>query len=400
MINANQPHQPQQRVTRITRLFIAALLLASSSTQVFAQTKKEFRFVNVADTTQGLHAFSEFAAINDLGSVVFEAIDNDGKQGVFKWRAGAITTIVSESNSTQKDFADAVINATDVVAYAANPSKTGNNRAIFTSDGVQTKTIVDAKAQGIIGRFLGSPSINDSGRVAFFAFRTNSSQAVVTGDGGALTLVADASNSPFIGFGNPAINNSGRVTFVATGNDDSVGVFIAKPVNDQNSRSSSATFIPVTDPQSPIFNDPFVSFGDPVINDAGVVANSASPSSGNLENFTGNGKGVTPRTDVNSPFFTSSEHPSLNNRGTIAFIATELGGGEGIFVETTGGASPVAILEAGDPLFGSTVTLLKVGRFALNNHQQLAFRYDLQDGRSGVAIVFLHGGPDDLTGNN
>jgi hypothetical protein len=391
MINANQPQQPQQRVTRITRLFIAALLLASSTTQVLAQTKRDnLTFINVADNTQGLHSFSEFAAISDLGSVVFEATDNDGKQGVFKWHAGAITTIVSESNSTQKDFADAVINATDVVAYAANPSKTGNNRAIFTSDGVQTKTIVDARAHGIIGRFLGTPSINDSGRVAFLAPRTDSSQAVLTGDGGELALVADASNSPFIAFGNPAINNSGRVTFVGFGADDSVGVFIAKPVSDQNSRSSSATFIQVTDPQSPVFNDPFVSFGDPVINDAGVVANSASPSSGNLENFTGNGKGVTPRTDVNSPFFTSSEHPSLNNRGTIAFNATELSGGEGIFVETTGGASPVAILEAGDPLFGSTVTLLKVGRFALNNQNQLAFRYDLQDGRSGVAIVSVH----------
>jgi len=36
------------------------------------------------------------------------------------------------------------------------------------------------------------------------------------------------------------------------------------------------------------------------------------------------------------------------------------------------------------------VTGLDLGRFALNDHDQLAFRYDLQDGRSGVAIVSLH----------
>jgi len=364
-------------------VLIAALLIASSAIQVLAQTKERLNFVNVADTTQGLRNFSEFAAMNDLGSVVFEAIDGDGKQGVFKWRAGTITTIASESNSTQRDFNDAVINDTDLVAYAANPSTTGNNRAIFTSDGVQTRTIVDAKERGIIARFLGSPSINDSGKVAFLAFRTNFSQAILAGDGGELTVVADASNSPFISFGNPAINNSGRVTFVGFGKDDSVGVFIATPF-------APGHYIPVSDPGSPVFNDPFVVFGDPVINDAGTVANSAFPSTGNLEIFTGNGRGVTARTDVDSPFFTSSEHPSLNNRGTVAFNATELGGGEGVFVETTGGASPVAVIEAGDTLFGSTVTRLKVGRFALNNHNQLAFRYELQDGRSGVAIVSLH----------
>lgn len=390
-MNTNQPNQPQQRVARIRRLFIAAFLIALSASQALAQTRREHcSFVNVADTTQGLHTFSEFAAINDRGSVVFIAFDGAGKQGVFKWRAGSLTTIVSDADTNQRDFADAVINAADLVAYAANPSTTGNDRAIFTSDGVHTNNIVDAKEQGIIGRFLGSPSINDSGKIAFLAFRTNFSQAILTGDGGPLTLVADATNSPFNAFSNPAINNSGRVTFVGFGNDDSVGVFIARPIHELASHMPSGRFIPVSDPQSPVFNDPLVVFGDPVINDAGTVADSAFPSNGNVEIFTGNGRGVTARTDVDNPFLTSSEHPSVNNRGTVAFNATELGGGQGIFVETTGGASPVAVIEAGDPLFGSTVTRLKVGRFALNNRNQLAFRYDLQDGRSGVAIASLH----------
>jgi hypothetical protein len=390
-MNTNQPNQPQRRVARSKRLFIAAFLIALSASQALAQTRREHcSFVNVADTTQGLHTFSEFAAINDRGSVVFVAFDSAGNQGVFKWRAGSLTTIVSDSDTDQRDFADAVINAADLVAYAANPAMTGNDRSIFTSDGVHTNTVVDAKEQGMIGRFLGSPSINDSGKVAFLAFRANFSPAILTGEGGPLTLVADATNSPFSGFGNPAINNSGRVTFVGFGKDDSVGVFIARSVHEQASRMASEHFIQVTDPQSSVFNDPLVVFGDPVINDAGTVADSAFPSNGNVEIFTGNGRGVTARTDVNNPFLTSSEHPSINNRGTIAFNATELGGGQGIFAETTGGASPVSVIEAGDPLFGSTVTRLKVGRFALNNHDQLVFRYDLQDGRSGVAIVSLH----------
>ena len=51
----------------------------------------------------------------------------------------------------------------------------------------------------------------------------------------------------------------------------------------------------------------------------------------------------------------------------------------------------MAVIGAGDALFGSTVTGLDLGRFALNDRDQLAFHYDLQDGRSGVAIVSLHG---------
>jgi hypothetical protein len=129
-----------------------------------------------------------------------------------------------------------------------------------------------------------------------------------------------------------------------------------------------------------------------VINDAGVVADVAFLNSGNIEIFTGNGKGAVARTDPNSPFFTFSEHPSINNRGAVAFFANEISGGEGIFVELTGGASPVAVIEVGDTLFGSIVTSLDLGRFGLNDHNQLTFQYSLQDGRSGIAIASLHKG--------
>jgi hypothetical protein len=33
-----------------------------------------------------------------------------------------------------------------------------------------------------------------------------------------------------------------------------------------------------------------------------------------------------------------------------------------------------------------------LGGFALNDHDQLTFHYDLQDGRSGVAIASFHKG--------
>ena len=75
----------------------------------------------------------------------------------------------------------------------------------------------------------------------------------------------------------------------------------------------------------------------------------------------------------------------------MAFSADEASGTRGMFVELTGGASPVAILQTGDPLFGSTVTSVSVGRFALSDSLLLAFEYDLQDGRSGIAVASLRG---------
>src|SRR5689334_4728792 len=83
------------------------------------------------------------------------------------------------------------------------------------------------------------------------------------------------------------------------------------------------------------------------------------------------------------------EHPSINSRGAVAFSAFEANGGLGIFVELTGKASPVAILQTGDQLFGSTVTAVTVGRFAFNDHLRLVFGYELQDGRSGIAVASL-----------
>lgn len=103
--------------------------------------------------------------------------------------------------------------------------------------------------------------------------------------------------------------------------------------------------------------------------------------------FTSNRRGVTARTDPNIPFFIQSEHPSLNNRDVLAFFSREVGGGQGIFVERRGGAAPAAAIEAGDALFGSIVSGVDLGRFALNDRGQLAIHYDLQDGRSGVAIL-------------
>jgi hypothetical protein len=373
-----------------------AFLVAMLGSQTFAQNseKAHFTFVNVADNTQGFSGFLKFPTINNSGTAAFVAVDKDRKQGVFTWHDGQIATIVSESDGRVASFGDDVaINVAGVVAYDANVTGVLNDRAIFTSDGLSTKTIVDTNEQGLIGRFLGSPSINDAGTVAFFAERQNRSQVVFAGDGESLAVLADTSNSNFSSFGDAAINNSGKVVFLGFLKDFSPGVFITDALKDLTNSNDDAAPVTtaVADPSSPAFSDPGVSFEDPVINARGIVADVAFLSNGNLAVFTGNSRGLALRTDPSSSLFTNSEHPSLNNRGAVAFSVDESSGARGMFVELTGGATPIPVLQTGDPLFGSTVSTVSVGRFALSDSLRLVFEYELQDGRSGIAVASLHG---------
>jgi hypothetical protein len=387
-----QNQRVMQPVLNGTVLIALTMLFALSASMALGQAARlDCVSVNVADSAQGFSGLSRFPAINNRGEVAFIANKAGSGQGVFKWEEGRIKTIASSDNLNS--FGDDVaINSLGVVGYDAALTNTANDRAIFTSDGSWTRMIVDANQQGFVGHFLGSPSINAWGTVAFFAFRKDFSEAVFTGDGGALTLVADTANATFSGFGNAAINDHGQLAFSATREDGSQGVFIATRAEyqaaDDAKPAKSWIIRAVTDPQNPLFTDPFAEFGDPVINEAGLLADDGFFSD-HLEIFTGNIRRVTARTDPDSSFFASSEHPSVNDRGVVAFFATEFNGREGVFVELSGGASPVGVIETGDALFGSIATGLDLGRFALNDRDQLAFHYDLQDGRSGVAILSL-----------
>src|SRR6185312_12841909 len=169
------------------------------------------------------------------------------------------------------------------------------------------------------------------------------------------------------------------------------GIFVISPKVDETEKDggtppASASLVDIVDTNNP----DFFGFGDPVINDAGVVADSGGGGT-RVEIFSADANGITARTDPSSAIFADFEHPSINNHGSVAFSTFETNGGQGIFGELTGGTSPVAVLQTGDTLFGSTVTAVSVGRFAFNDHFQLAFEYELLDGRSGIAVAAFPG---------
>ena len=368
----------------------AALLLALSAGHALAETPQNIhiKFGNVADTTQGFAGFSQFPAINNRGDVAFVAAQNGG-QCVFKWERRKLTPIASTSGSNFISFSDDLaINAAGIVAFHANLNKGGRATGIFTSDGFSTKTIVDSTVQGLSGLGFGSPSINAAGTVAFFAPRTGLRSSVIfTGDGGALTPVLDTLTSEFGAFGNVAINASGAIAFRGILKDSNEGIFIIPNRDAQkDGQLADPGVIDVIDTSN---NPDFFEFGDPVINDAGVAADFAGFLTGG-EILSGNSSGTTARTDPTNTLLVEFEHPSINNRGAVAFSVVEGNGDQRIFVELTGGASPVAVLQTGDPLFGSTIAVVKVGRFAFNDHFRLAFEYELADGRAGIGIASLH----------
>lgn len=371
----------------------AVFLLVLFGGQAFARPARDasIKFVNVADSTQGLSEFSQFPAINDRGAVSFVATQNGTVQQVFKWEHRGLRSIASTSGSHFTFFSDnVVINNAGVVGFQASLDTGGRAVGIFTTDGLTTKTIVNSTDQGLPGFGIGAPSINASGTVAFEALRNGLKSTIIfTGDGGALTPILDTLNSNFGSFGAVAINARGELVFRGIHKDRSEGIFIAIPSLDEKGKNEGISAGPVSVVDIVDTNNfDFFGFGDPVINNVGIVADSAGGPA-RLEIFSGDAKGITARTDPSSKLFTEFEHPSINNRGAVAFSAFEANGAQAIFVELTGGASPVAVLESGDPLFGSTVTAVSVGRFAFNDHSRLVFEYELEDGRSGIAVASL-----------
>ena len=361
------------------------LLAAGAVPAAGKMTKKvDFGFVNVADTTNGeFTRFGPMPAINSVGAVAFNATGTDFTSGaVFKSDDGVLTTIASSADGVLTSFGDSVvINSEGVVGFSFRFT-VGGDAILATGDGGPMNTIADANQQGLVGGpFLGIGGMNDSGTVVFLAIRTGfASQAIFAGDGGPLTALIDTATNPdFTSLGNAAINASGKIVFRASLADGSEGIF----TGEGGSRD-------VADTNNPDFGG----FLDPVINKHGTVASAAFLNLGGMEVFTSNHKGITARTNPASPLFTFVDNVSVNDFGDVAFFADESTGDEGIFLEATGGDSPVPVIEVGDPLFGSTATQVNLGRCSLNDRDRISFLYVLADGREGIAIASLQHGKD------
>jgi hypothetical protein len=368
-------------------LRVAPALLALGPVLCQAQPAHKvhaFEFTGVVDSTNGFNSFGGFPAINNHGEMAFRAVREGSGEGIF--RAGQALdklTAIADGSAGLGPFGDDVaVNPDGVVVFSATTG--ANSRVIYKGDGILKTLIVDSIASGLSRIGLGAPSINAAGKVAFSAMLAQRGLpgAVFSGDGGPLVTVTSTSATGFSGFGNAAVNDQGKIVFSARLRDGSQGVF-----------TIYGALADIVDTNR---NPQIDTFGDPVINAAGTVADVAFLLPQDAPQlFTATARGFTPRNNPSNPAFTNAEHPSLNNSGAVAFSAIPVfagdGGPTGIFLEVSGGASLIPVVRPGDKLFGSIVDHVDLGRFALNDRFQLAFSYTLTDGRSGLAIASYNG---------
>jgi hypothetical protein len=267
------------------------------------------------------------------------------------------------------------LNSSGTVAFFAQlDESTMFTQGIFTGSGGPITTLYDTR--GPFGVFIGAPSLNDLGTVAFSALLDAGGSGIFTGSGGPTTTIADTSG-PFSDVGSPALNDLLTVAFLASLDAGGSGIFTGS--------GGPTTTIADT-------NGPFSDFGFlPALNDLGTVAFSALLDAGGSGIFTDSGGPTTTIVDTNGPFSDVFGDPfnlglfggpSLNDLGTVAFFAQLDTPEFGIF--TGPDPSLDAVVRLGDPLFGSTVVEFRLD-LALNNAGQVAFTYLLADGRIGVA---------------
>ena len=318
---------------------IGALVIALvSSGSTYAL---DYSITTVADTNGAFSAFTSGPAINDTGTVAYEASLDIGGGGIF---TDAGTLVVDYSSGGFVTFHEIAINNNGMVVYKAFLQAGGSG--IYTDAGT---LVVDSS--GPFSSFGQSPDINDNGTVVYKATLDSGDNGIYTDAG---TVVIE-SNGAFSGYGfsnEPVINNTGTVAYKAASNQDQ---FI---FTDGGSLEVDTSGI-------------LSSFGEAAINDNGTIAYKAGLDAGGSGIFTDAGTLVA---DTSGKFLSIFD-PDINNNGTIAYKAGLDAGGSGIFTD----ADTLVVDSSG--VFSSFSDPV------INDDGQIAFRAELDDGTTGIYLA-------------
>lgn len=392
------------------------------------------------------NASTIFPAINDIGQVAFWAsisgsgIDHD--KGIFRGDGTTTTQIVRRGQSAPDGNGDLLgfsstpkLNNQGQVAFkgalAGTSGGTDDDFGIFRANGT---TITQIARKGQIAPdnngqfsefdtdFFVQIDLNNSNQVSFFAELTgtsggsNDNAGIFLGDGSSLAQIARKGqsapdgNGSFSTFDRHMLNNAGQVAFegelMGTNQTfgDETGIFVG----------DGSTLIQAArrGQPAPDGNGEFNFFSSLVLNDVGQVAFRAvlRDTRGGPDDERGiflfDGTSLTQiaragqATPDGSSFLSVSE-PSLNNAGQVAFAAT-LPGTDGsqhesaLFLADKQLKLTQILREGESSLLGSTVTTISLypgflgdDRASLNELGQVAYRFGLADGRSGIAISMI-----------
>jgi hypothetical protein len=378
--------QREEEETMQPRRIPCAALALALCLSAAARGQTTYSFTRIADNTGPLTFFNFSPAINNSGTVAFQANEaptpqNGAPQGVFTGRGGPVTTVADSLTGPFGFFVSEVsINDKGEVAFVAT-SPDVSMTTLFKAGRRGLTTIVTTGSGTDDFFFIFFPSINAKGEVAFTGFMNGGASGSFKGSGGPLTTIV-ASNTTF--FENSAINDGGDVAVpFATAQD--AGIFSGKggPVT---------TLIDDTGPPGNFgtFTSPVAFVGESAaINNAGAVAFlgfSGRPGAFAIFKLDHGALETIAETTTGS-FIDLGSEPALNNGGDVAFLGTLPGGAQGIFT----GPDPVRdkVIQVGDALDGSTVADLTraIGHTGLNAQGAIAFVATLSDGRQGIFVA-------------
>jgi hypothetical protein len=366
-------------MNRSTRGALAALLGVTLFAALAASAKAQtYDFRTVVDSNQGFDPFGfGCPALNDGGQVAFSAFTDAGVQVIVRADAdGSLTTLADDRKRFDFLGRNPSINGSGQVSFAAVLEKDGEEILLAKSGGLKT---VARTAQEF--NFFGfDTSLNDAGDVAFKAELDEElgfDEGLFVGDGSKLRTIYLASTSQFLGDDSrPSINDAGQIAFEESLDDFTRGIFLF----------DGSGFVTVVDETSTLVDSAF----NPQLNDEGVVAFNAFLDDGGSAIVTGAGGPLTIVADTAGPFafFDTFGGPSINDGGEVAFGADLDTGESGIFT----GPDPLAerVILTGDALGGSIVTNTTVCSDGLNDAGEVAFRAQLEDGRTIIAVATPH----------
>lgn len=369
---------------RFSLFFLGSVLLSllAMSGSVRAQVGTDFTIV--ADSSQPEfqgRGFGTYPSISDDGTVAF-VVD---QVGTYRAEPGKTPVMVGGSVTgdpfinklgeiASRQYVDAFL-TTEL--YKNTPA--GQNVALVRNDGEF--------------RQFGTPvHLSSAGTAVFWARKNPYSPRewgiwTATRDGTTNLVVNDRGVFSVFG-GSPTINSAGTVAFAASkdvvNNTSEIGLYVGSVGGDAMARTV------LTAAGSPLYNWD----GGPYINDKGQIAFKAyEHNTGEPGIFVVNQDGTGLRTIARAGGiggdgpYSMFDSPIINEGGTVAFRGYLDTGERGIYV----GPNPVAdkVIQQGDPLFGSTATSVLFLR-GLNNNNQIAFYFELADGRSGIATARLN----------
>lgn len=321
-----------------------------------------FTLTPIADTSVRFSDFAPYAAaVDDDGTVAFQATLREGGTGVFAGNGGAVASATGRSGTVVSRF----YSHPDIDGRGAlcvyGELASGHEAILLAKDG-EAISVADTSGPfeniGPLG-----PTMNDRGVVAFRADTKAGRSGVFTGSrDGSIVTVADTAS--FAGFqGLPVITGKGTVVFRADLSTGGHGIYL--------SRGRGPEAIAVT-------GDRFRALGlFPSANDEDTVVFSATLAGGGAGIFRATDGQIGTIADTNSAF-ESFRGALIDDSGAVFFYATPRGGRLGIYHCCV---IRDAVLSIGDPLFGSTVVDFALNPVSINGRGQLAIRLGLASGR-------------------